>query len=109
MSQRMLRRIVTAGALAALLALFMPAQAEARELGGWGGMLRWLNGFWESGASALCPSAPAGEGGVADRRPTTKQGFGIDPNGKPIPDPATPSGTPCGATCDQGYGIDPNG
>lgn len=106
MSHRMLRRFVTAGALAALLALFAPTQAEARELGALGGMLRWLNGFWENGVSALWPSAPAGVEGVADRRPTTKQGPGIDPNGKP---PATPSGTTCGAACDQGPGIDPNG
>jgi hypothetical protein len=102
MSQRMLRRIVTAGALTALLALSMPGQAEAREIGGWGGMLRWLNGFWGSGVSSLWPSAPAD-------RPATKQGPGIDPNGKPVPDPPIPSGTTCGAACDQGPGIDPNG
>src|SRR5690349_20969592 len=43
MSHLMLRRIVTAGALAALLALSLPAAADARELGGTDGMLRWLN------------------------------------------------------------------
>lgn len=102
MSQRMLRRIVTVGALAALLALSLPAPADARELGALGGMLRWLNDFWESGVSALWPSAPAD-------RPITKEGPGIDPNGKPVPDPAIPSGTSCGVACEQGLGLDPNG
>jgi len=101
MSQRMLRRIVTTGALAALLALSMPAQAEARELGGRGGMLQWLSSFWERGVSAVWPAAPAGE----DRQPTMKEGPGIDPNGKPVPTPTIPSG----ATGDEGPGIDPNG
>jgi hypothetical protein len=107
MSQRMLRQIVTAGALAALLALFIPAQVEARELGAPGGMLRWLNSFWENGVSALWPSAPAGEGG-SDRPPATKAGYGIDPNGNPIPAPAAPSSASCETTCDKGYRIDPN-
>lgn len=97
MSQRTLRRIVTAGALAALLSL--PAQAEARELGR-GGMLQWLKNFWQNGVSSLWPLAPA-----ADRQTTTKEGPGIDPNGKPIPTPTTM----CGAGCDAGPGIDPNG
>jgi hypothetical protein len=101
MSQRMLRRIVTAGALAALLALSLPAPAGARELGGTGGMLRWLKSFWENGISALWPSAAAGEEG----QPAAKAGPGIDPNGKPAPPPVTPSG----AMGDEGPGIDPNG
>lgn len=99
MSQRMLRRTVTAGALAALLALSMPARAEARELGGRGGMLQWLSSFWERGVSAVWPSAPAGE----DRQPTTKGGLEIDPDGRPAPT------APSGGAGDQGYGIDPNG
>ena len=96
MSQRMLRRIVTAGALAALLALSLPAQADARELGGRGGMLQWLKSFWGDGISALWPAR-------GDRQPTMKEGPGIDPNGKPTPP------TSSGATGDQGFGIDPNG
>lgn len=98
MSHRRLRRIVTAGALAALLAVSLPAQAEAREIGGKGGMVQWLRSFWENGVSFLWPSAP-------DPRSTTKQGLGIDPNGNPIPTPTTM----CGAGCDEGPGIDPNG
>lgn len=98
MSHRMLRRIFTAGALAALLALSLPAAADARELGGTGGMLRWLSSLWQNGISALWPSAP-------EPRPTTKAGYGIDPNGNPIPTPTTM----CGAGCDEGPGIDPNG
>lgn len=98
MSQRTLRRIVTAGALAALLALSLPAQAEAREIGR-GGMLQWLKNFWQNGVSVLWPSAPA------DRQPTTKERPGIDPNGNRIPTPTTM----CGAGCEQGPGIDPNG
>lgn len=98
MSQRTLRRTVTAGALAALLAVSLPAQAEAREIGGTGGMLRWLKSFWENGVSVLWTSAP-------DPQPATKEGPGIDPNGKPIPTPTTM----CGASCDEGPGIDPNG
>lgn len=111
MSHRMLRRFVTAGALAALLALFAPAQAEARELGALGGMLRWLNGFWENGVSALWPSAkaPAGGEGVAAQRPTAKQGLGIDPFGQPLPAPGTPQGLICGAPCEEGPGMSPNG
>lgn len=98
MSQRTLRRIVTAGALAALLALSLPTSADARELGGTGGMLRWLKNFWGSGVSVLLPSAP-------DPRSTTKQGYGIDPNGNPV----TAPNTMCGSRCEEGPGIDPNG
>ena len=99
MSQRMVRQLVTAGAFAALLALSLPAQAEARELRGMGGMLQWLNSFWENAASAVWPSSAAGE----DRQPTRKSGLEIDPNGRPAPT------TPSGGAGDQGYGIDPNG
>lgn len=98
MSQRMLRRIVTAGTLAALLALSLPAPADARELGRTGGILQWLKSFWANGVSALWPSATGEEG-----RLTTKEGPGIDPNGKPTPP------DPSGATGEQGPGIDPNG
>lgn len=98
MSQRTLRRTVTAGALATLLAVSLPAPAEAREPGGTSGMLQWLKSFWENGVSALWPSTP-------DSWPTTKAGYGIDPNGNPIPTPTTM----CGAGCDEGPGVDPNG
>lgn len=101
MSQRTVQRIAAAGALALLLALAGPARAEAGEPGG---VWRWLAGFWEGGASIL--RVETGEG---DWRSITKQGFGLDPDGRTSPGRSTSTGQSCGAACEQGFGIDPNG
>lgn len=102
MSQRTVQRIAAAGALALLLALAGPAWAEAREPGK--GVWRWLAAFWEDGASILWTRT-----GEADRRSTTKQGFGLDPDGQTGPGPGGSTSQSCGDACEQGFGLDPNG
>jgi hypothetical protein len=102
MSQRTVQRITAAGALTLLLVLAGPARAEAREPGR--GVWRWLTAFWEDGASILRTGT-----GETDRRSTTKQGLGIDPDGQTNPGPSGSTGQSCGAACEQGFGLDPNG
>lgn len=98
MSQKTVRRVVAAGVLTVLLGLAGSAPAEARELRGTGSVERWLAGLWQNAVSVLWPGSPA----------TEKAGYGLDPNGNPLP-PSIPSATSCGAACEAGYGVNPNG
>lgn len=82
-------RVVVAGLLLAVLALPMPARAEAVGRSNLDGAWSWLASLWERGISALWSAS-----GDPD------QGHGIDPNGITT----TVVGDP-----DQGHGIDPNG
>ena len=88
MKDRRISRVVVAGLLLAVLALPMPARAEAVDRGSLDRTWSWLARLWEQGISALWS---------ADGDPD--QGHGIDPNGI-----TTTVGDP-----DQGHGIDPNG
>lgn len=106
MSHRSLRRHLTAGVLAAVLAGAAPA--HARDLGTTGRAWLWLQDAWTRGVSALWDRTPvmARQGQEGDWQ--RKEGWGLDPNGaaSPAPAPAAPTCTTCS---DQGYGIDPNG
>ena len=87
MKERKISRVVVAGLLLAVLALPMPARAEAVDRdGAWS----WLASLWELGISALWS---------ADGEP--EEGHGIDPNGI--------TATGAGGGTDEGHGIDPNG
>jgi hypothetical protein len=92
MTQRRIRRVAAAAALATVLAFAAPAHAVDWQTwaGGPGwldGAVRWIARLW------------VGEGGGDGR----KAGIGIDPNGDPysVPTPPPPP--------DAGHGIDPNG
>jgi len=86
MKDRRISRVVAAGLLLAVLALPMPARAEAVGRGSLDGVWSWLARLWEQGISALWS---------ADGDPD--EGHGIDPNGVTTTGP------------DEGHGIDPNG
>lgn len=86
MRNRKLSRIITAGCLAALLALPGAASADTGGPGAW----EWLVNFWQEGLSALWTSgesapgpAPGSESGTggAESNGDDDQGHGIDPNG----------------------------
>jgi outer membrane biogenesis lipoprotein LolB len=97
MSQRIIRRLVTAGAVAALLAAGpVQARESPRETGP---LQRWLGGlekhlplgmlrFWTRGKSP------------------EKAGHLVDPNGRTAPGSNTPG---CQGCTDQGFLIDPDG
>jgi len=103
MSHRSLRRHLTAGVLAAILAGAAPA--HARDLGTAGRAWLWLQDAWTRGVSALWERTPAPARASAAWQ---KEGLGLDPNGSasPAPGPAAPDCTTCS---DQGLGLDPNG
>jgi hypothetical protein len=104
MSHRSLRRHLTAGVLAAVLAGAAPAQA--RDLGTAGRAWLWLQDAWTRGVSALWDRTPVAVrrgGGPEDQR---KEGDGLDPNGAPKPSSAAPA---CASCSDQGAGLDPLG
>jgi hypothetical protein len=95
MTQRTLRRFVTAGACAALLSMGAATPAQARSLG-------TLDRAWQFFQGLLSWSAP-----VAKPATTQKQGLGLDPNGSP--NSATNAQPSCVSCNDQGLGLDPNG
>jgi hypothetical protein len=93
MTQRRIRRVAAAAALATVLGFTAPAHAVDWQTwtGGVGwieGAVRWIGRLW------------MGEG-VGDGR---KAGFGIDPNGATTATTTQPPPDP-----DRGHGIDPNG
>ena len=106
MSQRSLRRHLTAGVLATVLLGATPA--HARDLGTTGNVWGWMQEVWTRGVSALWERGA----GVARReRPAgdqRKEGNGLDPNGGMPPRPSSAT-TGCGLCIDQGNGLDPNG
>ncbi|HET9211755.1 MAG TPA: hypothetical protein VFR03_15210 [Thermoanaerobaculia bacterium] len=97
MTQRNIR--CTAAALAAVLTLAAPAQAashpRASAHSGWiEAVWQWMTGGWEGGGLS-----DMGGGGQIDG---TKSGYGIDPNGSVVTQPADP-------VADQEAGIGSNG
>ncbi|HEV2852148.1 MAG TPA: hypothetical protein VHC97_05020 [Thermoanaerobaculia bacterium] len=106
MSHRSLRRHLTAGVLAVVLAGAAPAQA--RDLDTAGRAWLWLQDAWNRGVSVFWERTPVavrrGEAAEVQR----KEGWGLDPNGStsPAPDPAAPA---CDSCSDAGHGLDPNG
>ena len=101
MSHRSLRRHLTAGVLAAILAGAAPA--HARDLGTAGRTWLWLQDAWTRGVSALWERTPAPARAARSSAAWQKEGHGLDPNGSTSPAPA------CASCGDGGLGIDPNG
>lgn len=104
------RRYLIVGSLVAALTLAGAAPANARDLGGAGHAWAWLQDVWTQGVFALWPGhgrETSGPGRAAGLVPIiSKQGLGLDPNGSPQANSASPGCTTCG---DQGLGLDPNG
>jgi hypothetical protein len=104
MNQRTIRRAITAGVLAAVLALPNPVHAASPGSGS-ANLWDWLSSLWEKGIAALWPLSAAsdssevgsGEGGSASDGGTAQ--------GEHAPG-ADPDGVDSG---DQGPGADPNG
>ncbi|HSK78870.1 MAG TPA: hypothetical protein VLQ45_20610 [Thermoanaerobaculia bacterium] len=91
MRQRIVHRLLAAGAVAAVLAAGpLQAQESPRETGPF---QRWLGGLEKQIALVL-----------RLRTGSNKQGLMIDPNGSPAP--AAPD---CQSCTDQGFLVDPNG
>lgn len=98
MTQRKIRCIAGAAALAAVLALAAPAQAASHPRthvrSGWLEIVwQWVAGGW-GGASGQ-------SGGSQIPGQKSDEGIGIAPNGSTV--------TAQPADADKGYGIDPNG
>jgi hypothetical protein len=97
MTHRFRHRALPAVALAASLALPLPAHATPSHLWTLSPHLvqrarLWLAELWT---------------GSPQPQPTrTKAGAGVDPNGSPAPTSAT---TTCTSDCERGHGIDPDG
>jgi hypothetical protein len=91
MPQRIVHRLLAAGAVTAVLAAGpLQAQESPRETGSF---QRWLGGF-EKQIALILHLWPG----------QNKQGLMIDPNGSPAP--TTPD---CQGCTDQGHLVDPNG
>lgn len=101
MSQRIVRRLTAAGAVAAVLATGpLQAQGGPQETGTF---WRWLGSFQEQAVRVL----HLWMGGAIQE----KQGLMIDPNGSNAPSPGSSTAPSCqGSSCtDQGHMIDPDG
>lgn len=101
MSSKTLRRSVAVGILAAMTAFAGATPAQAREMNLTGRAWQWMQEAWQ--LSGLKPWNPAQVPASRTQRNTNKEGWGLDPNGKPAPAPV------CGSCGDLGHGIDPNG
>lgn len=110
MTRPIVRRLIAVGALAMLLVLAGPAQAEAGDFGKGVDLLGWLTKLWENGLSVLWGGEAGEEGG---RRPSSafmeEQGPGTDPNGGTTQGTPPSGGPGAGSSSDQGLGSDPNG
>ncbi|HEX6900747.1 MAG TPA: hypothetical protein VF789_13560 [Thermoanaerobaculia bacterium] len=104
MSSRAFRRYVAVGTLAALASLAGANPVQAREIGRVERAWQWVQEAWRFSGLNLWSRTPAQSS--TTRRTTEKGGWGLDPNGKPAPDPD--DAQYC-ASCDLGHGIDPNG
>jgi hypothetical protein len=77
MSQKNVRRLITAGALAMLLAANGSAWAGTRDAGRAHGVWQWFAHIWQTGLSALWTGSSTQNSGGG----TIDQGYGVDPNG----------------------------
>jgi len=99
MSQRTIRRVLTAGAVAGCLALAAPVHAGPRLEGPALGLMARL---WSWLAPPLHRAAPAPGGGATQE----KEGLGVDPNGGRG---SLPTSSACQGHCEEGPGVDPDG
>lgn len=100
MSQRIVRRLMAAGAVAAVLATGpLQAQGGPQETGTF---WRWLGSFQEQAVRVL----HLWMGGAIQE----KQGPMIDPNGSNASSSGSSTAPSCQGSCtDQGHMVDPNG
>jgi hypothetical protein len=99
MSQRIVRRLMAAGAVAAVLATGpVQAQGGPQETGTF---WRWLGSFQEHAVRAF----HLWMGEVVQE----KQGLMIDPDGSTASSPGSPTAPSCQSCTDQGHMIDPDG
>ncbi len=105
MSSKSFRRYVAVGILAALVSLAGAHPVHARQAGTVERAWQWVQEAWRFSGLNLWSRTPAQS---SARRTTEKGGPGLDPNGKPAPDP-DPSDAQYCDSCDLGHGIDPNG
>lgn len=105
MNQRTIRRAITAGVLAAVLALPGPVHAAGPGNSGSANLWDWLSSLWERGIFVLWPlSAASGSAGPGGSGP------GADPNGGTAQGEQGPEADPNSVNSgDQGPGADPNG
>lgn len=101
MTQRKIRCIAGAAALAAVLALAAPAQAASHPRtharSGWLEIVwQWVAGGWGGGASG-----PSGGSPIPGQK--SDKGIGIAPDGSTVTTQTADPGA------DSGHGIDPNG
>jgi hypothetical protein len=99
MSSKVFRRYVAVGVLAALTSLAGAPAAQAKEMGLAGRAWQWVQETWRFEGLNLLSRTPAPASRT--QRSTEKEGWGLDPNGKPAP--------VCNSCSDLGHGIDPNG
>jgi hypothetical protein len=121
-SQRF-RRLASAAALAAALALATPAHAASPPP--WldparlaQRTLQWLSTLWNAGPRTPAVREKAGHGIDPDGSSASEAGAGVDPNGSSAstdrgagvdPDGSSTSTTTCTGDCERGAGVDPNG
>lgn len=110
MIQRTIRRLVTLGALAAVLALAAAGPVQARDFSTAYPTWSCLQDLWSQSVSAFWPWSgdPASARETGDAAGLRKAGNGLDPNGSTSTTPTT-SQPPCTDCGEQGNGVDPNG
>lgn len=106
MSSKSFRRYVAVGTLAAMASLAGANPVQARQAGTVERAWQWVQEAWRFSGLTLWSRTQAQSS--TTRQTTEKGGWGLDPNGKPAPDP-DPSSLYCESCGDLGHGIDPNG
>ena len=95
MSQRIVRRFIVAGAVAAVLTTGSVQALEGPPVSR--GVREWLGSLQEHAALALRlwaeGTAPRQAGTLRPDRAQRKQGLMIDPNGSTAPNPSNPTGS----------------
>jgi hypothetical protein len=104
MTRTLIRRVATAGALAATLTLAAPAHAAGWNHGG-APEIDMLQAAWQWAASLwTAPTTPQHTSGSTKPRLKSDLGASSDPNGV-----ASAAGATCQVNCDRSSAIDPNG